>query len=105
MHILNIAKATKKMEINEVKYFIFKNSYERIVIIQGNLWKKKDLLLHANKLIEKIPDPRNAKEDYQLYIRKKNRKSGKQSEIIENSNIVDTKSIIKEHPKTLHKLS
>ena len=29
--------------------------------------KKKDLLLLANKLIENIPDPRNAKEHYQLF--------------------------------------
>ena len=43
---------------------------------------KKDLLLLPNKLIEKIPDPRNAKEHYQSFIRKKNRKSVKQSEII-----------------------
>ena len=75
------------------------------LLLYKETFEKKDLLLHANKLIKKIPDPRNAKENYQLYIRKKNRKSGKQSEIIENSNIVDTKSIIKEHPKTLHKLS
>ena len=27
--------------------------------------KRKDLLLLANKLIEKLPDPRNAKEHYQ----------------------------------------
>ena len=75
------------------------------LLLYKETFEKKDLLLHANKLIKKIPDPRNAKENYQLYIRKKNRISGKQSEIIEISNIVDTKSIIEEHPKTLHKLS
>ena len=44
--------------------------------------------------------------------RKKNRKSVKQSEIITYQpktfkipNIVDTKSVIAEHPKTSHKLS
>ena len=70
------------------------------------------MLLLANKLIEKIPDPRNAKERYQSLIKKKNRKSVKQSEIItyqpktfENPNIVDIKSVIIEHPKTSHKLS
>ena len=74
--------------------------------------EKKDLLLHASKLIEKVPDPRNAKEHYQSFIRKKNRKSVKQSEIItyqpktcENPNIVDIKSVITGHPKTSHKLS
>ena len=63
-------------------------------------------------LIEKIPDPCNAKEHYQPFIKKKNRKSVKQSEIVtyqpktfENPNIVDVKSIITEHGKTSHKLS
>ena len=70
------------------------------------------MLLLANKLIEKIPDSRNAKEHYQSFIRKKNTKSVKQSKIItyqpktfENPNLVDIKSVITEHPKTSHKLS
>ena len=65
------------------------------------------MLFLANKLIEKIPDPRNAKEHYQSFIRKKNAKSVQQSEIItyqpkifENTNIVDIKSVITKHPKT-----
>ena len=69
-------------------------------------------MLLAKKLIRKIPDSRNAKEHYQLFIRKKNIKSLKQSKIIsyqpntfENQDIVDTKSVIIEHPKTSHKLS
>ena len=69
-------------------------------------------MLLANKLIEKVLDPCNTKEHYQLFIRKKNRKSVKQWEIItyqpkifENPNIVDIKSVITEHPKTSHKLS
>ena len=68
------------------------------------------MLLLANKLIEKIPDLRNAKEHCQSFIREENTKSAKQSEIItyqlktfENPNIVDIKSVIKEHPKTSHK--
>ena len=40
---------------------------------------KKDFLLLATKLIEKIPDPHNAKEHYQSFIREKNTKSVKQS--------------------------
>ena len=51
--------------------------------------------------MEKIHDPRNAKEHYQSFIRKKNTKSVRQSEIItyqsktfENSNIVDIKPVI-----------
>ena len=67
-------------------------------------------MLLANKLIEKTSDPRNAKEHYQSFIRKKKKKSVKKSEIItdqtktfENPNIVDI--IITEQPKTSHKLS
>ena len=63
----------------------------------------------AYKLAEKISDPCNAKEHYQSFIRKKNTKSAKQSEIIayqpktfENPNIVDIKSVIIEHPETWH---
>ena len=52
------------------------------------------------KFIEKIPDPRNAKEHYQSFIRKKNAKAVKKSE-----NINDVKSVITEHPQTSHKLS
>ena len=66
----------------------------------------------ANKLLEKIPEPHNAKEYNQSFIRKKYNKSVKQSEIItyepktfENPNIIDLKSVITEDPKTLHKLS
>ena len=65
----------------------------------------------GNKLIEKIPDARNAKYHDQSFLTKKNTKLVKQSEIItyqpntfKNPNIVDTKSVITEHPKTSHKL-
>ena len=44
--------------------------------------KRKGLLLLANKLIEKIPDSRNAKKQYQSFIRKKNTKLLKQSETL-----------------------
>ena len=66
------------------------------VIIQWNAWKKKDLLLLANKLIEKISDLHNFKEHYRSFIRKNPAKSVKQLEIItyqpktfENPNVVD----------------
>ena len=68
-------------------------------------------MLLLNKLIEKIPDPPNAKKYSQSIIRKIT-KSVKQTEVItyhaktfENSNIVDIKSVITEHPKISHKLS
>ena len=70
------------------------------------------MLLLATKLIEKIPDLLNAKEYYQSFIREKNTKSVKQSEIITyqpktfaNPNIVGLKSVITKYQKTLHKLS
>ena len=65
------------MYVNEIKDFIFENYYKRIGFSKGNSYysmkrlKKKDLLLLANKLIEKISDPHNAKEHYQTFIRKK----------------------------------
>ena len=80
----------------------------KTIIVQ---WKtrKKDLQLFA--VNRKIPDLRNAKEHNQSFIRKKNTQSLKQSEIttyqhktFENPNIVLIKSVIKEHPKTSHKL-
>ena len=67
MYILNIARAIKKMSINEIRDFSFENYYKRIGFSKENSYysmkrlKKKDLLLLANKLIEKILDPSNAK--------------------------------------------
>ena len=62
-------------------------------------------------LIRNIPNHCNAKEHYQSFIIKKNRKSVKQSEIItyqpktfQNPSIVDIKSVITEHIKASHKL-
>ena len=62
--------------------------WKREAINQWNAWKKKkiknkkELLLLANKSIEKISDRRNAKEYYHSFVRKKKEKSVKQSEII-----------------------
>ena len=84
--------------------------WKREAINQWNAWKKKnkknkkELLLLANKSIEKISDRRNAKEYYHSFVRQKKEKSVKQSEIIidqpntfENINIVDIKSVIIEN--------
>ena len=69
-------------------------------------------MLLANKLVEKIPDPGYAKKHYQSFLRKKNRKSVKQSEIItylpktfQNPIILDIISVITKHPKTSDRLS
>ena len=62
----------------------------------------------ANKLIEKVPDPRNAKEQYESFLRTKSRKSVNQSEIItyqpKTFDTADIKSVNAEHPETSHKL-
>ena len=44
--------------------------------------KHQKIQLLATKLIGTIPDPRKVKEHYQAFIRKKNKKSVKQSKII-----------------------
>ena len=71
--------------------------------------EKKRLLLLANTLIEEVPDQCNAKEHYESFLRKKNRKSVKQSQIItykpKTFDAVNIKSDITKHPKTSHKLS
>ena len=69
MYILNIAGATKKMSVSEIKDFIFKNYHKRIGLVKERIYysmkrlkKKKDLLFLANKLIGKIPATHNAKQ-------------------------------------------
>ena len=83
MYIVNIARAIKKMSVNEIRDFIFENYYKRIRFSKENSYysmkrlkkeKKKDSSLLANKIIETIPDPGNVKEHYQSFIRKKNTK-------------------------------
>ena len=60
--------------MKEVKNFILENYYERIRFTKENNYysmkrqKKKDLLLFASKLIEKIRDASNAKEYYQSFL-------------------------------------
>ena len=76
------------MSVNETKDVIFENFYERMGFSKeiSYYWtkrlEKKELLMLANKLIEKIPDVSNAKKYYQSFIRKKYTKLVQQSEII-----------------------
>ena len=71
------------MSVNEIRDFIFENYYKRIGFSKESSYysmkclKRKDLLLLANKLIEKVPDPRNAKEHYESFLRKKKQKISK----------------------------
>ena len=61
------------MSVNKIKDFIFENYYEKYGFSKENSYylmkrlKTKDLLLLANKLIEKIPDPCNVKEHYRSF--------------------------------------
>ena len=52
--------------------------------------QKKYLLLFANKLIEKIPDPLNATEHYQSFIRKKNN----QKQLLINQKLLKTQILL-----------
>ena len=68
--------------------------------------------LLATKLTRKIPDPRNAKENYQSFLRKKNTRLVKRSKIItqqprslESPKTISIKLVLIEHPKTSYKLS
>ena len=103
------------MSLNDIRDLFFDNYYKRIGFSEESSYfsmkhlKRKELLLLANKLMQKVPDRRNAKDHYNSFLRKKNKKSVKQSEIItyhtKNFDTVDRKSDIAEHPKTSHKLS
>ena len=77
----------KNRPVNEIRDFIFGNYYKAIGSTKEKSYYsmkrlKKELLFLANKLTKKMPDCRNAKEHYQLFIRKKNRKVVKCSKII-----------------------
>ena len=69
MYNLNISRAIKKMTVNEIRDFILENYFKSGYSKENSYYLmkhlvKKDLLLLANKFIEKILDPRNAKEHY-----------------------------------------
>ena len=86
-------------------------SYKRIGFSKENscyLMKNKKEIWNCLQ----IPNPRNTKEHYQWFLRKKSTKLVKQSKIItqqprtfENPNIVDINSAIIEHLKTSYILS
>ena len=94
------------MAVNEISDFIFENYYKQIQFSKENSFhsikhQKKDLQLLAVKLTEKIPDLRNAKKHYLLFIIQKNTKLVKQLKIIhlqpkgfENPNIVDISKLL-----------
>ena len=65
------------MSVNEIRDFMFENYYKQIGFCKKNSYysmkrSKKDLFLLTNKLIEKLG---NARKHFQLFIRKKNKRS------------------------------
>ena len=90
-----------------VKVCLSENHNERIVLSKESSYcsmkwlKWHDLLLIANKLIEKVPDSRNAKECCESFLKNKNKKIPKR---IKNNYLATKKfwHFIKEHPKTSH---
>ena len=98
-----------KSKTLSLKTIIKKLEFLQKADLINETFEEIEILLLANKLIEKIPDTDNVKEHYQSFIRKKNRKSVKKSEIItyqpKTFDTVDIKSVITEYPKTSHKLS
>ena len=84
------------MSVNKGIDFFFENYYKWIELFNGNSYYSMKLLkrywlLLANKLMVKIPDSRNDKEQYQTFLRKKNTKSVKQSEYWTSHKLSKTK--------------
>ena len=92
MYTLNIAKAIKKMSVNEITDFIFENYYKRIRFFKENKFffnetlEKKRFIVTCEQINRKIPDPCNAQQHYESFLRKKNRKS-----VIIRNNYLSTK--------------
>ena len=116
-YTLNITKAINKTCGNSIRDFIYESYYKQNRLSKRDNYRsfkrsKKDLLLFVNKLREKAPDPCNAKQRYDSFLKKKNRKSVKQSDIIiyqpktfQNRNMVDIKQATTEQPKVVDKSS
>ena len=77
MYTLNIIKVIKKMSVNEIRDFIFENYYKQIEFSKESIYysmkrlKRKDLLLLANKLIQKVPERKKEKQKISKTIRNK----------------------------------
>ena len=84
--------------INELDFL------RKTVVFQWNPWKENIYIC-----FQKVPDSRNPKEYYKSFLRKKNRKSVNQSEIItykpKTFDTVDIESDIKEHPKNFKQIT
>ena len=82
MHILNIARAIKKMTVKELKDFTFENYHQRMGFAKENSYysmkhHRKRSTTACNQINRKIPGPCNAKEHYQSFLRKNPAKPAK----------------------------
>ena len=103
------------MNAIEIRGIFYENYYKRIGFSKEESYcplkslKKERLFSFANKLIKYVADFRNAKEHYESFLRKKKRRSVKQSEVIKYQpkifDTVDIRSDITEHRKISRKLS
>ena len=88
MYILKILSAIKKNENQRTQRLYIWNNYRWVVFSKENSYysmkhqKRKDLLLLTTKLIEKIPYATNARQQYQIFFKNKNKKSAEQLKII-----------------------
>ena len=71
-----------KSESLSLEIIINKLDFLEKTVLFTEIHEKKDLQFFATKLTEKISDPHDVKEELQSFIRKKNTKSVKQSNII-----------------------
>ena len=103
------------MNAIEIRGIFYENYYKRIGFSNKESCcplkrlKKERLFSFANKLIKIVADLRNTKKHYESFLRKKKRKSVKQSEVIKYQpktfDTVNIMSDITEHRKISHKLS
>ena len=81
------------MSIKELKDFIHENYFPKENSYYSMKHQKKtNVLLLSTKLIEKIPDATNAKQNDQPYLKRKNTKLIRQLKITIKNNYSTTKS-------------
>ena len=75
-------QCSKKVKLNNSKTVYSKPITDELDSLKNTYYSmKRNLLFFASKLKEKIHDASNAKEYYELFLKKKNRKLVKQSKI------------------------
>ena len=74
-----MTKIIKKMSVNEIRDFIFENYYKQTDFSKEycyySMTRLKEKFYCYSETIQKIPNSRDSKEEYQLFIRKEKPKS------------------------------